>query len=193
MALWQRRTQRLKLVAAELGLSYDEVGNWLIPYEAHRFYLFHTPPYYFRHFLHGWYKDTQLTVFDLRKDANRYPQQTVVRFVSYDLSVPHFAVIPIHSFIHSHPVFGEATLNFRQTDIQFANLYIVQGHDELGLRKLLHEQLRARLKRLGNRHCEGKGDQFYFYYQGHHIQPGALPDFIEQAYGVFELFIPTFQ
>ncbi len=192
MVLRQSRSRKLKLLAVELGLSYDEEGRQLLPIEAHRFYLGHPSPTYFHNFLYGWHKDAQILIFDLgaatTRHANRYPRHTVVRLVSYDLCVPHFAIIPIHSFVNSHPVFGEATINFRQTDVQFANRYVVQGHDEWQIQKLLNEPLRTRLNQLANRHCEGKGDQFLFYYQGHCIQPDALPGFIAQAYEVFELF-----
>lgn len=190
--LRQSRSRRLKLLAVEMGLSYDAEGHQMLPVGAERFYLGYSSPAHSHNFLYGWYKDAQILIFDLaaasRRSDNRYPRHTVIHLVSYDLCVPHFAIIPIHSFVNSHPVFGEATINFRQTDIQFANRYVVQGHDEWQIREILTERLRTRLTHLANRHCEGKGDQLYFYYQGHLIQPDALPGFIAQAYEVFELF-----
>ncbi|MCP4359070.1 MAG: hypothetical protein GY796_13730 [Chloroflexi bacterium] len=183
-------------MAAEMGLSYTYNVGHLLPKTMQRYY-FAGPTktlFQFVDGLHGWHKGVELFVFDARvqiNDQNGRKKQrpiSMIMIVSPALRLPHFSIIPIHDFVLAYPVFGYEKISFRQKDIQFANLYVVQGQEENQVKTAVNQSVRAQMKQLINRSCEGKGDQLIFYYEDHCILPERLPEFIDQAYALYDLF-----
>lgn len=103
------------------------------------------------------------------------------------LDLPHFALLPRHTFIWNHPVFGDNFLEIKE-DKQFSSLYLLQGEAENAVCDLFDERVRAHFVNLVNKSCEGKGEQFLYYYDGHQFDPSRLDAFIEEAFAAFELF-----
>ena len=126
-------------------------------------------------------------VIQLSRNNGRTKTQTVILFANPSINFSHFALLPKHTFVWNHPVFGDEFLEIKN-DKQFNSLYLLQGESENAVRNLFDEKVRAHFVKLVNKSCEGKGEQFLYYYDGHRFDPSRLDAFIEEGFEAFELF-----
>ncbi len=192
------RAKKFEQYANKNGLSFAE-EKFSIPLEnVGQFFLTGNRNVFqrwYRNVIHGERSGTQFFIFEYsyrpRRGAGRYGSiskpQTVLICISPTVSLPHFALLPKHTFVWNHPVFGDKFLEIKD-DKQFSSLYLLQGEYHGIVQNLFDEKVRAHFVRLVNKSCEGKGAQFLYYYDGHRFDPSRLDAFIEEAFAAFELF-----
>ncbi len=150
---------------------------------------------WYRNVIYGERGGTQFFIFEYsyrpRYRPRRYgfvsKPQIIMICISPKLNLPHFALLPKHTFIWNHPIFGDKFLEIKD-DKPFSSLYLLQGESETAVRDLFDERVRAHFVNLVNKSCEGKGKQFLYYYDGHRLDPSTLDAFIEEAFAAFDLF-----
>jgi hypothetical protein len=189
--LFQRnKTKKLEGYAQRKGLLFDPYGYHILPENLNQFYIFGKKHVSHRNVIYGEYRGHQLFVFDVIQPSrkSKIPRtQTAILFVSPSIDLPHFTLLPKHTFVWSHPVFGDNFLEIKE-DNQFDSLYLLQGESPTIVHNLFDDRIRAHFVNLVNKSCEGKGAQFLYYYDGHWYDPSRLDVFIEEGFEAFELF-----
>jgi hypothetical protein len=189
--LYQRnKTEKRENYAQRKGLSFDPYGYRVLPKNLNQFYLWGKRYVSHRNVVYGELRGHQIFLFDvlqLSRNNGNPKTQTVVLFVNPSINLPHFALLPKHAFVLDHPVLGGKFLAIKG-DNQFNSLYFLQGEYDGIVHSLIDERVRVHFVKLVNKSCEGKGEQFLYYYDGHRIDPSRLDAFIEEAFTAYELF-----
>ena len=164
----RNKTEKRENFAQRKGLLFDPYGYHVLPKNLDQFYVFGKRHTSHRNVIYGELRGHQVFVFDviqLSRNNGRTKTQTVILFANPSINFSHFALLPKHTFVWNHPVFGDEFLEIKN-DKQFNSLYLLQGESENAVRNLFDEKVRAHFVKLVNKSCEGKGEQLLYYYDG---------------------------
>lgn len=190
------RAIKFKRYAQEKGFSFavekilsDDVGQFYITGSRS------VSQRQYRNVIYGKISGANFFIFEYRYRLRTKPTrwvpvsrpQTIILFVDTSINFPHFTLLPKHTFIWDHPIFGDKFLKIKD-DNQFRSLYLLQGENEDAVRNLFDDSVRAHFVKLINKSCEGKGEQFLYYYDGHWYDPSRIDSLLEEAFEAFELF-----
>jgi hypothetical protein len=194
----KRRIKKFEHFAQQRGFSFTADGSDLVPRDLDKFYASGNRAVsqrWYRNVIYGELHGARFFAFEYRyrikqtwnrRTAISKPQ-TLILFVNPSINFSHFALLPKHAFVLDHPVFGNKFLEIKD-DKPFSSLYLLQGESENAVRSLFDERVRAHFVKLVNKSCEGKGEQFLYYYDGHWFDPSKLDAFIKDAFAAYELF-----
>ena len=192
----RKRTDALRLAAQKMGFEFHPNGDTLLLSRLKRFHLFSTGrSRRMTNMLHGHAQGIELAIFDYKyttgggKNSHTW-RQTVACFRSERLNLPDFSLRPEHVF---HKIGG--LLGFQDIDIDqypdFSRSYLLKGSDEEAVRGVFGDPVLAFYERTTGLSTEGAGDCLIHYRSSRRIKPSEVMSFMEDGFGVFELFAAT--
>jgi hypothetical protein len=192
--LWdKKRTEKMSLVAAEMGLPFYAQGDASLISELSNFPLFSEgSSKKIKNMLHGMTSDVEVGVFDYRyttwtgKHRHVY-KQTVAYFQSPELDCSEFALRPENLFDKIGGVFGFQDIDF-ESHPRFSDSYLLRGNSEVKIRRLFNDEVLAFFERQTALSVEGSGQRLIFYRASERVEPEKVRSFLEEGFSVFTFF-----
>ena len=191
----KQRTEQFKLVAAQMGLSFDPMGDSALMEKLSGFHLFSQGrSTQIRNMLHGVSGQFGITeevgIFGYRYTIgggqySRTSRQSVIYFRSPQLNLPQFALRPVNLF---RRIDVHQDIDFDSYPTFSAN-YLLSSNDEQKVREVFtHEVLAFFEAQEEEVSTEGDGDQLIFYRGRKRIKPEDVRAFMEEGLQVLRLF-----
>ncbi len=192
--VWEKkRTEKMRLVAAEMGLPFYAQGDASLISELSNFPLSSEGnSKKIKNMLHGETRDVEVGVFDYRytiwtgKNRSVY-KQTVAYFRSPKLECSEFALRPENLFDKIGGVFGFQDIDF-ESHPGFSSSYLLRGSSEYGIRTLFTDTVLAFFENEPGFSVEGYGQQIIFYRAAKRVTPDDIRSFFEEAFRAYTLF-----
>jgi hypothetical protein len=186
----KRRTERLKLVAEQLGLAFYPQGDSAQTRALSSLEFFSQGRHHkTANMIHGVAEGTEVTILDFQFFVCRGQtwKQTVVCFSSTELEVPGFALRP-------ETLFDKLGGAFRSQDIDFAayprfsKLFLLRGSPEDQVRKLFTPAIVAFVEARPGVSVEGGGQRLIFYRARRRPKPEQVHELLREGFEAFGLF-----
>lgn len=194
--LEKKRSEALRLVANELGLTYSNDGNGLqdlfAPFER-SFHLFSQGrPNKLRNLMQGEIGEVKVDIFDysytIRSGrTSRTVAQTVIHFRLTQDSLPAFSLRPEHIWHEVGGWFGYQDIDF-DSHPKFSRNYLLRGEDETAVRHLFSEPILNFYEQIPELCTEGRGHTLLIYRSGVRVGPEGMGSFLNEARDVLACF-----
>lgn len=191
--LERRRTENMKLAAADLGLAFHPTGDPDLVAELADLHLFSQGrAKKIKNMLHGETGAVDVAVFDFQYTTGsgkhqHTSHQTVAYFRSPSLDLPQFVLRPENLFHRIGAVFGYQDINF-ESHPRFSSQSLLRGTSELQLRRLFTDEILSFYESQKGLSTEASGRRLIFYRAGKRVSPDQLRSFFEEAFNVYALF-----
>ena len=192
----KKRTEQFKLVAAQMGLSFDPMGDSALMEKLSGFHLFSQGrSRQIRNMLHGVSGQLGITgnvevgLFGYRYTISsgqysRTSRQSVIYFRSPQLNLPQFALRPVNLF---RRIDVHQDIDFDSYPTFSAN-YLLSSNDEQKVREVFTHEVLAFFEGQEEVSTEGDGDQLVFYRGRKRINPEDVRTFMKEGLQVLRLF-----
>ncbi len=189
----KKRTEAMRVVAAEIGLPFYAQGDASLIHELSHFPLFSEGrSKKIKNMLHGETSDVEVGVFDYRytvqsgKHSHTY-KQTVAYFRSPELDCSEFALRPESLFNKIGRVFGFQDIDF-ESHPRFSSSYLLRGGSEYRIRKLFTDEVLAFFENEPGLSVEGCSQRIIIYRAAKRVKPEEIRSFFEEMFRVYTLF-----
>ena len=194
--LENKRSEALRLVANELGLSYSndrfELSDLFNRFER-SFHLFsHGRSDKLRNLMQGESGEAKVAIFDysyvIRSGkSSRTVAQTVIHFRLDQDSLPAFSLRPEQIWHEVGGWFGYQDIDFGSHPV-FSRNYLLRGEDETAVRRLFTEPILNFYEVVHGLCTEGSGRNLIVYRAGVRSRPEEIGSFLNEARDVLTCF-----
>lgn len=185
------RSQRMRIVAGEIKMSFSLKGDNAPQVPVKDFFLFSRGGVRsMRNVMNGNFNGVNVSIFDYSYyDRLISFTQTVILFVSPDLRVPHFSLVPLRppaAALLNTLFFSNQAIEY---DLHpgFSSEYKLVGQDEIELRKAITEELISYYENNIGLYTEGDDNQLIFYRLSKMVSSNNIREFFKEGCHVFKL------
>jgi hypothetical protein len=191
----KKRTEKLRLVAEEIGLTFYPKGDSNTFKSLSGFHLFsqgHSKK--LKNLMLGEANDIEVKIFDYQYTtgsgrSSHTWNQTIVCFYSPELELPGFALRPETFFDRIGSLFGYQDIDF-DTHPLFSKSYLLRGKNEQAIRNLFQESVLSYYEDHSGLSTEGGGNYLIFYRASKKVKPENIRSLLEEGFEVLGLFKP---
>ena len=189
----KRRTEKMTLAAADLGLAFHPTGAPALIDELASFHLFSQGrSKKIKNMLHGETGAVDVALFDYQYTTgggknSHTSHQTVAYFRSPNLDLPQFVLRPENVFHKIGGVLGYQDIDF-DSHPRFSAHYLLRGASEPQIRRLFTDDVLTFFESQTGLSAEGSHDRLIFYRAGKRVDPDRVRPFFEEGFNVYALF-----
>ena len=181
----------MRTVAGEIKMSFSPKGDNAPQVPIKDFFLFSLGAVRsMKNVMNRNFNGANVSIFDYNYyDRFTSFTQTVILFVSPDLQIPHFSLVPRRppaaARLNTYSPRNQAV----EYDLLpgFSDEYELVGQDENELRKVITEELISYYENNIGLYTEGDGDQVIFYRLSEIVSPSNIREFFKEGCHVFKL------
>ncbi|MGE3410259.1 MAG: hypothetical protein AB7I37_26000 [Pirellulales bacterium] len=190
--LEQKRTERLRLAAEELGLEFSALAAEM-PGQSAGLPLFSMGRgHKYANVIRASTGEVSVKIVDFQYTighgkSRRDVKQTVACISSPALALPVFQLRPELFTDKIAAVLGQQDIDFADSPT-FSKMFLLRGTDEAAIRALFHEDAIFHFQQHAGLSVEGAKQSLIVFRAGKRADPRQLRTFLEDAYRVYALF-----